>query len=80
MSAPKRSGVSVGSQVRVVWPSALEGLTGTITFINDSSGLYEVRIDGERWRGRRPILVTRDEVELFPSGSGWPNWKAIVGG
>ena len=66
MSAPRRSGVSVGSQVRVVWPSPLEGLTGTITFINDSSGLYEVRIDGERWRGRKPILVTRDEVELFP--------------
>ena len=64
MSEPTRSRISGGSRVRVVWPSPLEGLTGTVTFINDSSGLYEVRIDGERWRGRRPILVTREEVEL----------------
>ncbi len=59
-----RAGVSVGSHVRVVRPSPLEGLTGTVTFVNDSDGLYEVRIDGGRWRGRPPILVARDEIEL----------------
>lgn len=64
MTESARGGVAVGSQVRVVWPSPLEGLTGTVTFINDSSGLWEVLIDGGRWRGRRPLLVTRDEVEL----------------
>ena len=55
-----RAGVSVGSHVRVVRPSPLEGLTGTVAFVNDSDGLYEVRVDGGRWRGRRPILVARD--------------------
>ena len=67
MSESTRAGVSVGSQVRLIRPSALEGLTGTVTFINDSDGLYEVRVDGGRWRGRRPILVARDEVELLPA-------------
>lgn len=65
MSEFTRAGVSVGSQVRVVRPSPLEGLTGTVTFINESTGLYEVQVDGGRWRGRGPILVARDEVELF---------------
>ena len=65
MSESTRAGVSVGSQVRLIQPSPLEGLTGTVTFINDSSELYEVRVDGGGWRGRRPILVTRDEVELL---------------
>ena len=59
-----RRGISVGAQVRVIWPSPLEGLTGTVTFINDSTGLYEIRIDGERWRGRKPIVVARHEIEL----------------
>lgn len=67
MSESTRVGVSVGSQVRLIRPSALEGLTGTVTFINDSDGLYEVRVDRGRWRGRRPILVARDEVELLPA-------------
>lgn len=66
MTESTRAGVSVGSYVRVVRPSPLEGLTGTVTFVNDSDGLYEVRVDGGRWRGRPPILVTRDEVELVP--------------
>ena len=66
MTDSTRVGVSVGSHVRVVRPSPLEGLTGTVTFVNDSDGLYEVRVDGGRWRGRRPILVTREEVELVP--------------
>ena len=64
-SESARAGVSVGSQVRVIRPSPLEGLTGTVTFINESDGLYEVRVDGGRWHGRGPILVTRDEIELF---------------
>ena len=65
MSESTRAGVSVGSQVRVIRPSPLEGLTGTVTFINESDGLYEVRIDGGHWRGRGPILATRDELELL---------------
>ena len=56
--------VSVGLHVRVVRPSPLEGLAGAVTFVNDSDRLYEVRIDGGSWRGRPPVLVTRDEVEL----------------
>lgn len=66
MTESERAGVSVGSHVRVVRPSPLEGLTGTVTFVNDSDGLYEVRVDDGCWRGRPPILVTRDEVELVP--------------
>ena len=66
MTESTRAGGSVGSYVRVVRPSPLEGLTGTVTFVNDSDGLYEVRVDRGRWRGRPPILVTRDEVELVP--------------
>ncbi len=78
MSESTRAGVSVGSQVRVIQPSPLEGLTGTVTFINDSSGLYEVRVDGGGWRGRRPILVTRDEVELFSrAGSDTSDTRAV---
>ena len=61
-----RAGVSVGSHVRVVRSSLLAGLSGTVTFVNDSSGLYEVHVDGGRWRRRPPILITRDEVELVP--------------
>ena len=67
MSESTSAGVSVGSRVRLIRPSPLEGLTGTVTFINDSDGLYEVRVDSGCWRGRRPILVTRDEVELVPA-------------
>ena len=66
MTESTRGGMSVGSHVRVVRPSPLEGLTGTVTFVNDSDGLYKVRVDGGRWRGRRSLLVTRDEVELVP--------------
>ena len=66
MTESTRAGVSVGSRVRVVRPSPLAGLAGTVTFGNASDGLHEVRVDGGRWRGRPPILVTRDEVELVP--------------
>ena len=45
-SESARAGVSIGSQVRVIQPSPLEALTGTVTFINESNGLYEVRVDG----------------------------------
>ena len=60
------AGVSVGSHVRVVRSLLLAGLSGTVTFVNDSSRLYEVHVDGGRWRRRPPILITRDEVELVP--------------
>jgi len=66
MTESRRAGVSVGSHVCVVRPSPLERLTGTVTLVNDSDGLYEVRVDGGRWHGRRPTLVTREEVELVP--------------
>ena len=66
MTESARARVSVGSQVRVIRPSPLEGLTGAVAFVNDSDGLYEVRLDGGRWLGWRPILVTREEVELRP--------------
>ena len=59
------AGVSVGSHVRVVRRSPLAGLAGTVTFVNDSDGLYEVHVDGGIC-GRPPILITRDEVELVP--------------
>ena len=68
MTESTRSGVSVGSYVRVVRPLPLEGLTGTVRFVNDADGLYEVRVDCGRWRGRRPIqpprcLVLFDETQ-----------------
>ena len=77
-----RAGVSVGSHVRVVRPSPLAGLSGAVSFVNDSSGLYEVHVDGGRWRGRPPILVTRDEVALVPcggepEGDGQARWPTI---
>ena len=57
----------VGRLARARGPaSPLEGLTATVTFVNDSDELYEVRVDGGRWRGRPPILVTGEEVELLP--------------
>lgn len=55
VSESTRADVSVGSQVRLIRPAPLEGLTGTVTFINASNRLYEVRVDGGRWRGRRPF-------------------------
>ena len=45
----------VGRLARARGPaSPLEGLTATVTFVNDSDELYEVRVDGGRWRGRPP--------------------------
>lgn len=66
MTESARARASVGSQVRVIRPAPLEGLTGQVAFVNDWGGLYEVRLDGGRWPGRRPILLTREEVELCP--------------
>ena len=64
-AARRSSGaIAVGSRVRVVWPSTLDGLTGTVVTIDGTHGRLAVRIDGERWRNRAPIPVARGEVEL----------------
>ena len=60
------SGLYVGVRVRVVWPSALEGQTGTVTSADDTRQVVTVRIDGDRWRRRGPILLKREEVEALP--------------
>ena len=57
--------VSVGSRVRVVWPSLREGITGTVVSVDHPRKLLEIRIDGERWEGA-PMLVALDEVEPVP--------------
>ena len=54
--------IAVGSRVRIVWPSAHDGLTGVVTSIDGTKNRLYVRIDGERWRTMAPILLARDEV------------------
>ena len=54
--------IAVGSRVRIVWPSARDGLTGVVTAIDGTNNRLYVRIDGERWRRLAPILLARDEV------------------
>ena len=54
--------IAVGSRVRIVWPSAHDGLTGVVTAIDGTNDRLYVRIDGERWRTLPPILLAQDEV------------------
>ena len=54
--------IAVGSQVRIVWPSAHDGLLGRVTSIDATRGMFYVRIDGERWRQLPPIPVVRHDV------------------
>ena len=54
--------VAVGLRVRIVWPSAHDGLFGVVTSIDGTHGRLYVWIDGERWRTLPPILVARHEV------------------
>ena len=58
----------VGRLARARGPALAAGRTDRYGYVrvNDSNGLYEVHVDGGRWRGRPPILITRDEVELVP--------------
>ena len=57
--------VSVGSRVRIVWPSLQAGITGTVMAVDNRRKLLEIRIDGKRWEGA-PMLVAIDEVEPVP--------------
>ena len=54
--------IAVGSRLRIVWPSAHDGLLGRVTSIDGTRGMFYVRIDGERWRHLPPIPVARHEV------------------
>lgn len=57
--------VSVGSRVRVVWPSLRDGITGTVVAVDDARKLLDIRIEGKRWEGA-PMVVARHEVEPVP--------------
>ena len=63
---PDDSGVHAGVRVRIVFPSALEGQTGTVTSADDRQQLVTVRIDGDPGHGGGPIRVTLAEVEPVP--------------
>ena len=63
---PDDSGVHAGVRVRIVFPSALEGQTGTVTSADDRQQVVTVRIDGDPGPGGRPIRVKLAEVEPVP--------------
>ncbi len=62
-SRPDDSGVHAGVRVRIVFPSALEGQTGTVTSADDRQQVVNVRIDGDPGHGGGPIRVKLAEVE-----------------
>ena len=64
---PDDSGVHAGVRVRIVFPSALEGQTGTVTSADDRQQLVTVRVDGDPGHGGGPIRVTLAEVEPVPA-------------
>ncbi len=65
MSKTAGVAVSVGAQVRVVWPSRRTDIIGTVVDVDNMRKLLEIRIEGDRWEGA-PMLVALDEVEPGP--------------
>lgn len=63
---PDDSGVHAGVRVRIVFPSALEGQTGTVTSADDRQQVVTVRIDGDPGHRGGPIRVKLAEVEPVP--------------
>lgn len=63
---PDESGVHVGVRVRIVFPSALEGQTGTVTSADDRQQVVTVRIDGDSGHRARPIRLELAAVEPVP--------------
>jgi hypothetical protein len=66
-SPPDDSGVHVGVRVRIVFPSALEGQTGTVTSADDQQQVVTVRIDGDPGHGGGPIRLKLAAVEPVPA-------------
>lgn len=63
---PDDSGVHAGVRVRIVFPSVLEGQTGTVTSADDQQQVVTVRIDGDPGHDGGPIRVKLAEVEPVP--------------
>ena len=63
---PDESGVHVGVRVRIVFPSALEGQTGTVTSADDRQQVVTVRIDGDSGHRGGPIRLELAAVEPVP--------------
>ena len=63
---PDDPGVHAGVRVRIVFPSALEGQTGTVTSADDQQQVVTVRVDGDPGHGGGPIRVELVEVEPVP--------------
>ena len=60
------SAVHVGVRVRIVFPSALEGRTGTVTAADDRQQVVTVRIDDDPGHRRGPICLKLAAVEPVP--------------